>query len=250
MRHSPLNSESIGVRSSVEHHLVEAVHLDCGTDGQGSALIHSLNLHVQDTLACHAVGCLAARHLHQAAERRGLKGQAEFRRRGLGCRIGEDALSLGELLAHVWYQAAGIAKGVPVGHVVIDQLVVALNLLRGAHVRGRENLALFLDLDLLARADPLVAWAEGELVDAVVTGHEDRRPGPVKSHEAHDLVPASGPEEPCGLVPDADNRAHSPIIVHDGTAIKRIPAKHVLAIRVGLDDLGLLLGGGLADELA
>ena len=47
---------------------------------------------------------------------------------GLGGWIGEDALALGELLADIRHQTAGVAQGELVGHVVVDEVVVAFNL--------------------------------------------------------------------------------------------------------------------------
>mmetsp|Transcript_109160 Transcript_109160/g.352405 ORF Transcript_109160/g.352405 Transcript_109160/m.352405 type:complete len:300 (+) Transcript_109160:96-995(+) len=234
----------------LQHRLVEAVHLVGRADGQCGALVHGLDLHVQHALAAHAVGGLAARHLHEPAEGRGLEGQPELCGRGLGRGVGEDALGLGELLADVGHEATRVAEGVAVRHVVVDELRVAVHLLCGAHVCRCEDLAVLLDLDLLAGADPLVPGAQGELVDAVVHGHEDGGAGPVERHEAHDLVAASGTQEARGLVPNAHNCAHSPVVINDGAAVERVPAEHVLAVRVGLHDLRLLLRGSLAHELA
>mmetsp|Transcript_70984 Transcript_70984/g.152966 ORF Transcript_70984/g.152966 Transcript_70984/m.152966 type:complete len:436 (-) Transcript_70984:43-1350(-) len=234
----------------LEDHLVEAVHLLRRADGQGAALVHGLDLQVQDAVAAHAVRGLAAGHLHEAAEGGGLEGQAQLGGRGLGRGVGEDALQLGELLAHVRHEAAGVAEGVLVLHVVVQEVLVALDLLRGAHVRRREDLGLLLDHDLVAGADPLVARAEGELVDAVVQGHEAGGAGAVQDHEAHHLVAARGANEARRLVPDAHDGADRPVVVDDGAAVKRVPAEDVLAVRVGLHDHRLLLGGGLAHKLA
>ena len=60
-----------------------------------------------------------------------------------------------------------------------------------------------LDLDLLARSEPLVALAACELVHAVVAHHERRGAGPVKHHDRGDLVAAGGAEHARCLVPDA-----------------------------------------------
>mmetsp|Transcript_67951 Transcript_67951/g.210075 ORF Transcript_67951/g.210075 Transcript_67951/m.210075 type:complete len:402 (+) Transcript_67951:104-1309(+) len=229
--------------------LVEALHLVGGADGEGGALVHRRYLHVQHAVAGDAVGGLAARHLHEPSEGSRLEGQPQLGGRGLGGWIGEDALLLCELLADIRHETAGVAEGVAVRHVVVDELGVALDLLRGAHVRRRKDLAVLADLDLLAGADPLVPRAQGELVDAVVHGHEDRGPRPVERHEAHDLVAARGADEARGLVPDAHNGAHGPVVVHDGAAVQGVPTEDVLPVRVCLHDFRLLLRGGLADEL-
>lgn len=46
----------------------------------------------------------------------------------LGCWVGENALTLGELLAHIGHQTTSVAQGELVGHVVIDEVVVTFNL--------------------------------------------------------------------------------------------------------------------------
>ena len=47
---------------------------------------------------------------------------------GLGGWIREDALPLGELLADIRHQTPSVAQGELVGHVVVDEVVVAFNL--------------------------------------------------------------------------------------------------------------------------
>lgn len=46
----------------------------------------------------------------------------------LGGRVGENSLSLGELLAYIRDQATSVAQGELVGHVVVDEVVITLNL--------------------------------------------------------------------------------------------------------------------------
>ena len=46
----------------------------------------------------------------------------------LGGGVGENSLSLGELLAYIWDQATSVAQGELVGHVVVDEVVITLNL--------------------------------------------------------------------------------------------------------------------------
>mmetsp|Transcript_55359 Transcript_55359/g.154255 ORF Transcript_55359/g.154255 Transcript_55359/m.154255 type:complete len:243 (-) Transcript_55359:413-1141(-) len=221
-------------------HVVEAVDLVGGADGERAALVHRLDLEVQHAVAGHAVRGLPASHLHQPTEGRGLEGQAQLGGRRLGGGVGKHALLLGELLADVWHEATGVAERVLVLHVVVDQLAVAVHLLGGAEVRRGEDLAVLLDLDLLAGADPLVAGAAGEFVHAVVQGDEGGCARAVEHHEAHHLVAARGAKQAGGLVPDADDGANRPVVVDDGAAVQRVPAQHELPVGVGLDNLGLL----------
>lgn len=46
----------------------------------------------------------------------------------LGGGVGENSLSLGELLAYIRDQATSVAQGELVGHVVVDEVVITLNL--------------------------------------------------------------------------------------------------------------------------
>ena len=60
-------------------------------------------------------------------------------------------------------------------------------------------------------------------------------------HYAHELQ---------GVHPLATLRASADGSIACADAVKRVPAENVLTVRGGLDDLRLLLGGGLANELA
>ena len=79
---------------------------------------------------------------------------------------------------------------------------------------------------------------QGELIDAIVQGDEDRGAWPIQRHDGHHLVPARGTDESGGLVPNADDGPHGPVVVHDGTTIQGIPAEDVLAILGDLDVRG------------
>lgn len=46
----------------------------------------------------------------------------------LGGGVGENSLSLGELLAYIRDQTTSVAQGELVGHVVVDEVVITLNL--------------------------------------------------------------------------------------------------------------------------
>lgn len=93
-----------------------------------------------------------------------------------------------------------------------------------------------------------VSIAQGELIDAIVQGDEDGGAGAIERHDGHDLVTSGGTDEAGALVPNADDGAHRPVVVHDGTAIQRIPAQHILAILKrkeswnGLEETGGELG--------
>ena len=71
---------------------------------------------------------------------------------------------------------------------------------------------------------------QGELIDPIVQGDEDRGAWPVQRHDGHHLVPTRGTDESGGLVPNADDGPHGPVVVHDGTTVQGIPAEDVLAI--------------------
>mmetsp|Transcript_37777 Transcript_37777/g.90359 ORF Transcript_37777/g.90359 Transcript_37777/m.90359 type:complete len:277 (-) Transcript_37777:507-1337(-) len=233
----------------LQHHVVEAVNLGSGADRQGCALVHGGDLHIQHAVAGNAIGGLAPGHLHEASKRSRFEGQPELGWRGFGGRIREDTLSLGKLLAHVRNQTTRVAKGELVGHVMLDQIVVALHFLSCSHIGRCKDLAVWLDLNLVTRADPLVAISQRELVDTIIQGYEDCRAGAIQCHKAHHLVSAGCTNQSCGLVPHAHNGPYGPVVVHNRAAVKRIPAKNVLAILVRLHNLGLFLRRSLVDKL-
>mmetsp|Transcript_5355 Transcript_5355/g.16214 ORF Transcript_5355/g.16214 Transcript_5355/m.16214 type:complete len:390 (-) Transcript_5355:140-1309(-) len=235
-------------------HLVEAIDFVGGADAEGGTLVDGVDLHVEDGAAGDAVGRGAAGFLDEEAKGRSLEGEAQLRGRGGGGGVGEDPLLLGELLVNVGDQAARVAKRVSLLHVVVDEVLVALEVLSGAHVRRGEDLAVRGNLDALPRADPvgdfllLDRCAVGELVDAIVESDEDGSARPVEGDNRGDLVAAGRADEARGLVPDADHRADRPVVVDNRGAIKRIPADDVLAVGVALLDFGLFLRGSLVDD--
>ena len=113
---------------------------------------------------------------------------------------------LGELLVDIRHQTARVTEGVALIHVVVQELLVALGVLRGAHVGRGEDLGGFVDLDVGAGADPrlegavrklatLRGAAVGELVDAVVEGDDDGGARTVERDEGRALVAAGGAEQ-------------------------------------------------------
>mmetsp|Transcript_17190 Transcript_17190/g.53440 ORF Transcript_17190/g.53440 Transcript_17190/m.53440 type:complete len:268 (+) Transcript_17190:1064-1867(+) len=132
---------------------------------------------------------------------------------------------------------------------MVDELLVAVNVLRCAEVGGREDLRLRRNLDVGARADPLVPLRERELGDAVVERDEHSRARAVQRDDGSDLVAASRADEAGALVPDANHRAHRPVVVHNRRAVERVPANDVLATRLDALDDRLLLGRRLLHEL-
>jgi hypothetical protein len=136
--------------------------------------------------------------------------------------------------------------------------------LPGAHVGGREDARVGVDLDLLAAADPGLERAVGELapirgapvgelVHAVVQTDEHGGPGAVQRDECGDLVAAGGADEAiragAGLLgPDADHGADGPVVVHDGRAVQGVPAHGEPPVGVAGLHLGLLLGRAPRDH--
>mmetsp|Transcript_920 Transcript_920/g.2132 ORF Transcript_920/g.2132 Transcript_920/m.2132 type:complete len:446 (+) Transcript_920:94-1431(+) len=247
-------------------HLIEAVHLVGGADAESRALVDSGDGHIQDGAAGHAIRRLAAGLLDQEAEGRGLEGEAQLGRGALGGGVREDALALGELLVHVRHQATSVAQGELVIHVVVKQLLVALHLLGGAHVGRGEDLAVGADLDVEAAADPggkgairqlaaLGGAPVAELVHSVIQADQHGGARAVQGHEGGDLVATGGAQEAIGAgarlaAPDANHGAHSPIVVHNGRAVQRVPAHGVLAVGVAGLHLRLLLRGAIGNDLA
>ena len=121
--------------------------------------------------------------------------------------VGEDTHILCELLVDVRDETPSVTQGVAFVLVEAQELLVALDLVTRAHVRGREDARVGLDLDLLAGADPgseaavgLLAavggTAVGELVHAVIETDEHGGTGPVQGDERCDLVAARGANQP------------------------------------------------------
>mmetsp|Transcript_5243 Transcript_5243/g.21616 ORF Transcript_5243/g.21616 Transcript_5243/m.21616 type:complete len:463 (-) Transcript_5243:14-1402(-) len=232
-------------------HLVEAVDLVGAADAEGGALVDGVDDDVEDAAAGDAVRGRAAGLLDEEAEGRGLEGEAQLGGRGGRGRVREDALLLGKLLVHVGHEAARVAQRVAVLHVVVEEVLVAGEVLRGAHVGRREDLAVGRDGDLLARADPIGFLALGavrELVDAVVERDEHRRARAVERDDRRLLVAARRADEARRLVPDADHRADGPVVVDDRRPVERVPADDELPVGVAVLDLGLLLRGALEHD--
>mmetsp|Transcript_15270 Transcript_15270/g.41016 ORF Transcript_15270/g.41016 Transcript_15270/m.41016 type:complete len:278 (-) Transcript_15270:526-1359(-) len=199
-----------------KHHLVEAVDLVGGANAERSALVDARDLHVEHGAASDTIRRLATCLLNKERKGSGLESKAELRGRVLGGWVGEDALLLGELLVHVGHEAAGVAEGVAVLHPVVEEALVAGEVLGRAHVGGREDLGVLADLDLGAGRDPLVALTESELVGAVIECDKDGSAGAIEGNEGGDLVTASRAQKASLLAPDADHGANSPVVVHDG----------------------------------
>merc|ERR1712129_363072 len=96
----------------------------------------------------------------------------------------------GELLTHIWNKATCVSQGIPLFHVVADQICVALDLLRGSQVRRRENVTVMLDLYSLARTNPLAGSIESKLIHAIIQGDERCCARTIEHHKAHDLITA------------------------------------------------------------
>jgi len=235
-----------------EHGGVEAFNLLGGTDAQGRALVDGVDLYVQNGAAGDAVRRLTARLFDEQTERSGFEREAKLGRGRLGRRVGEHTLVLRELLVHVRDQAARVTQRVAVIHVVIEQVLVTLGVLRGAHVGRGEDLGRFVDRNLRAGANPrfkgtvrklatLRRATIGEFIDAVVEGDNDSRTRAVKRDERRALVATGGTDQTIRAsarsgVPDTNNRTDSPVVVDDGGAVERVPAHRVLTLRVALHD--------------
>merc|ERR1719213_1331880 len=76
--------------------LVEPVHLVGRADAQGGALIHAVDLHVEDGPARDPVARLPPGPLHEESEGRRLEREAELGRAFFRGGVAEHALSLGE----------------------------------------------------------------------------------------------------------------------------------------------------------
>ena len=245
-------------RLLAENRLVEAFDFLGGADAERGALVNGVDLDVQNGAAGDAVRRLTTRLFDEQTERRGFEREAKLGRGFGGGRVGEHTLVLGELLVHIRDEAARVAERVAFVHVVVQQLLVAFGVLRGAHVRRREDLGGFVDLNVHAGADPrlegavrklatLRRAAVGEFVDAVVEGDDDGGTRTVKRDERRALVAAGGTEQtvgasPGGRVPDTDDGTDGPVVVDDGGAVERVPAHGVLAVRVALHNFRLFFG--------
>mmetsp|Transcript_14116 Transcript_14116/g.32575 ORF Transcript_14116/g.32575 Transcript_14116/m.32575 type:complete len:356 (+) Transcript_14116:1276-2343(+) len=232
-----------------KNHLVEEVDLVSGSEASWGTLIDSLNLDVEARVASDAIRGLASGLLDEEGEGSDLEGNTELSRRLGGSWVGKDTHLLGEVLVDIWHKSARVAEGVTLLHPVLDKSIVASILLAATQVGRGEDLGVLLDLDLLARCDPLVASSTGELVHAVIASHEGGGSRSIEDDNGGDLVTASSTEHSSLLVPDTDHGSNSPVVVNDGRAIERIPADGEATVGVGLYEDRLLLRRSLLDNL-
>lgn len=107
----------------VDHadHVIEPIHFLRTSNAQWGPLIDGSDLNVEDGSSCDTVGGFTSGLLDEEGEGGGFEGEAELCGGGFGGGVGEDALVLGELLVDVGDEASGVAEGVFVGHVVVEQ---------------------------------------------------------------------------------------------------------------------------------
>jgi sedoheptulose-bisphosphatase len=144
-----------------------------------------------------------------------------------GSRVGEDTLSLGELLVDIRDKTSGVSKSVSVVHEVVNELLVSWNILCSTKIGRREDLGIFADLDLVLGADPRFPGSVrklasfrgasiGEFVGTIVKGNQDSGTGSVKGNKRGDLVTSLGSQKTSGLGPDSHHGTNGPVVVNNG----------------------------------
>mmetsp|Transcript_65235 Transcript_65235/g.108346 ORF Transcript_65235/g.108346 Transcript_65235/m.108346 type:complete len:211 (-) Transcript_65235:880-1512(-) len=196
-------------------HLIEAVDLGRRAEASCSALINTIDLDVEARGTSGGIRGLTPSLLNKQGKWRNLESNTQLGGGSLGCWISEHPHFLGEALVHIGHKAASVAQGVLVFHPIVHEAVVTLVLLAGTEVCGGENLGLLLDLDLLARGKPLVAFATGELVHSIIARDKRGSTWAIEHDDRGHLVTTSGAKHAGGLVPNADDGADSPVVVNN-----------------------------------
>jgi len=224
-------------------------------------LINTSDFDIQDGTSGNTIGCKTSGLLNKETERSGFESQSKLGRGLFGGRVGEDTLSLGELLVDVRDKTSGVSESVSVVHVVVNKLLVSGDILGGTQVGRGEDLAVFGDYDLALGADPwfpgsvrkLASFrgtSVGEFVGTIIKGNQDSGTRSVKSNKGGDLVTSLSSQKTSALRPDSHHGTDGPVVVNNGGSIQRIPAdgEFTFATLIDVTDNRVFLGGTLSDD--
>mmetsp|Transcript_3255 Transcript_3255/g.6095 ORF Transcript_3255/g.6095 Transcript_3255/m.6095 type:complete len:285 (-) Transcript_3255:175-1029(-) len=243
------------------HPLIETINFIGRSNRKSSTLINSINLNIQYRSTRNSVRRLSSSLLHKKSERSSLKRKTKLRRRRRRGGVGKNALSLGKLLIHIGHKSSRITKGITISHVVVNELLVSWNILCCTEIGGGKDLAVRLDLDVGTGADPgfpssigkLTSFGStsiGELIGSIIKSDENGSTRSINRHEGGYLITSSCSKKSSRLWPDSNHSSYSPVVIHNGGSIKRIPADGELSFSlfISIANFGVFLRGSLAND--
>merc|ERR1712232_1354806 len=113
---------------------VESLDFVGGSKAQRSTLVDTGDFNIQDRVSGHTIGSKTSGLFDKESERSGFERQSELGRGLFGGRVGENTLTLGELLVNIRDKTSRVSKSVSVVHEVVNELLVSGNILCGTQV--------------------------------------------------------------------------------------------------------------------